>query len=109
MIVAFLTYVRRFYRADPHDRQPVDQLQSALAGAERIFELLDTEPEIVDAPDADDAASHPGAHRLRPRRPLATSRSEPVLQDVILDRRAGADDGPGGADRRGQDDASSTC
>ena len=52
LIVSFLTYVQRF-------NQPIQQIsvlwtniQSAIAGGERIFGLLDIEPEIKDAPDA---------------------------------------------------------
>ena len=52
MIVSFLTYSRRFYQPIRELSQLFGQLQSALAGAERIFDLLDTEPAIVDAPDA---------------------------------------------------------
>jgi ATP-binding cassette subfamily B multidrug efflux pump len=51
-IATFITYSRRF--ADPLRRfaNLYNSIQSALAGAERIFEIVDTEPELVDAPDA---------------------------------------------------------
>jgi ABC-type multidrug transport system fused ATPase/permease subunit len=52
LVVAFMTYVQRFYRPIQMISSLWTQMQSALAGAERIFELLDTEPDIVDAPDA---------------------------------------------------------
>jgi ATP-binding cassette subfamily B protein len=52
LIVTFLGYVQRF-------NQPIQQIsslwaniQSAVAGAERIFGLLDTLPDVIDAPDA---------------------------------------------------------
>ncbi len=52
LIITFLTYVQRF-------NQPVQQistlwanLQSAIAGAERIFGLLDEQPDVADKPDA---------------------------------------------------------
>jgi ATP-binding cassette subfamily B multidrug efflux pump len=52
LIITFLGYVQRF-------NQPIQQistlwtnLQSAVAGAERIFGLLDTQPDVVDAPGA---------------------------------------------------------
>ncbi|MFP3952439.1 MAG: ABC transporter ATP-binding protein, partial [Candidatus Bathyarchaeia archaeon] len=51
-ISIFIAYSRKF--ADPL-RQFSDiynTLQSALAGAERVFEILDVEPEIEDTPDA---------------------------------------------------------
>ena len=52
MIVAFLAYVRRFYQPIRELANLYGQMQAALAGAERIFELLDVDPAIVDAPDA---------------------------------------------------------
>lgn len=52
VIVSFLTYVRRFYEPVQSLAQLYTQLQSTLAASERIFELLDTQPEITDAPDA---------------------------------------------------------
>ena len=52
VIVAFLTYVNRFYQPIRELANLYGQLQSALAGAERVFELLDQVPAIVDAPDA---------------------------------------------------------
>jgi ATP-binding cassette subfamily B protein len=52
LVITFLGYVQRF-------NQPIQQIavlwtniQSAIAGAERIFGLLDVKPAIQDAPDA---------------------------------------------------------
>jgi len=52
VIVAFLNYVGRFYQPIQMIAQMWTQLQSAIAGAERIFELHDEKPEIANAPDA---------------------------------------------------------
>ena len=51
-LVAFLSYIASFY--DPLRRlTDVDNtFQQAIAAGERIFELLDEEPDIQDAPDA---------------------------------------------------------
>ena len=51
-LVAFVLYVQRFF--DPVRRLSMQytQLQRAMAGGQRIFEVLDTRPEINDAPDA---------------------------------------------------------
>ena len=51
-ISVFIAYSRRF--ADPLRQfsNIYNSVQSALAGAERVFEVLDTEPEVEDAPDA---------------------------------------------------------
>jgi ATP-binding cassette, subfamily B, multidrug efflux pump len=52
VIATFITYSRRF--ADPlrHFANLYNSIQGALAGAERIFEVIDTEPELVDAENA---------------------------------------------------------
>jgi ABC-type multidrug transport system fused ATPase/permease subunit len=52
LIVSFTVYVRRFFQPVQQLAQLYAQLQSALAGAERIFELLDTEPDLVDSAGA---------------------------------------------------------
>lgn len=52
VIVAFVQYVRRFFEPVRAISMIWANLQSAVAGAERIFELLDTPPDIVDQPDA---------------------------------------------------------
>jgi ATP-binding cassette subfamily B multidrug efflux pump len=52
VIVAFLGYVSRFFQPITQIAQLWTSIQSALAGAERVFELLDEKPEIVDAPGA---------------------------------------------------------
>ena len=52
LIITFIAYTQRF-------NQPISQIsvmwtniQSAIAGAERIFGLLDTQPDLVDKPNA---------------------------------------------------------
>ena len=52
VIVAFLQYVRRFFEPVQSISMMWAQVQSAIAGAERIFELLDEEPRVRDAKDA---------------------------------------------------------
>jgi ATP-binding cassette subfamily B multidrug efflux pump len=51
-IAAFYTYSRRFAAPLRQLGNLYNQIQSALAGAERVFEIIDTEPELTDAPDA---------------------------------------------------------
>jgi ATP-binding cassette subfamily B protein len=48
-IAAFLQYARRFFRPIQDLSEKYNMLQGAIASSERIFELLDTEPEIADA------------------------------------------------------------
>jgi ATP-binding cassette subfamily B multidrug efflux pump len=52
IIVAFVQYVRRFFEPVRAISMIWANLQSAIAGGERIFELLDTPPAILDAADA---------------------------------------------------------
>lgn len=50
--VAFLYYVGLFYTPVSAMGQFYAVLQAAMAGAERIFEIFDTKPEVADAPHA---------------------------------------------------------
>jgi ATP-binding cassette subfamily B protein len=51
-IAAFLSYARQFGRPLNQIANLYNTIQSALAGAERVFEILDETPEIADIPDA---------------------------------------------------------
>ena len=48
----FMLYIQRFFNPVRSIVLQYTQIQRATAGAHRIFEVLDTEPEIVDASDA---------------------------------------------------------
>lgn len=65
LVITFLNYVQRF-------NQPIQQIsvmwtniQSAVAGGERIFGLLDEEPSIVDLPDAQEIPTIKGKVELQ--------------------------------------------
>jgi ATP-binding cassette subfamily B multidrug efflux pump len=81
LIVSFMVYVQRFYRPIQMISGLWTQMQSALAGAERIFELLDTQPEIVDAPDAVELPPAEGRIAFEGVY-FAYKPDEPVLQDI---------------------------
>jgi len=83
VIVSFLLYVRRFYEPIRMIANLYAQLQAATAGAERIFELLDTQPDITDAVDA---VSLPPIHgRVEfDHVTFSYDGEEPVLQDISL-------------------------
>jgi ATP-binding cassette subfamily B protein len=51
-IAAFISYSRSFANPLRHFANLYNSIQSALAGAERIFEIIDTEPELTDDPEA---------------------------------------------------------
>ncbi|RLC79066.1 MAG: ABC transporter ATP-binding protein [Chloroflexi bacterium] len=88
LIVSFLVYVRRFYEPIRGIANLYTQLQSALAGAERIFELLDTEPEISDAPDAISLPPIEGRIEFD-HVTFAYDEGEPVLREVSLSAEPG--------------------
>jgi ATP-binding cassette subfamily B protein/subfamily B ATP-binding cassette protein MsbA len=52
VLVAFVLYIERFFDPIRDLSQRYDSFQSTMAGGERIFALLDTPPEVQDAPDA---------------------------------------------------------
>jgi ABC-type multidrug transport system fused ATPase/permease subunit len=51
-MVSFVLYVQRFFEPIRSLSMQYTQLQRATAGGQRIFEVLDVEPEIKDVPDA---------------------------------------------------------
>jgi len=57
VVVAFLAYVQQFFRPLQTVSTFYAQLQSSLAAAERIFELVDEEPQVKDRPGATDLDS----------------------------------------------------
>jgi ATP-binding cassette subfamily B protein len=61
VMIAFALYVQRFFDPIRDLVLQYTQLQRAMAGGQRIFEVLDTEPEIVDAPDAVELTDTRGA------------------------------------------------
>jgi ABC-type multidrug transport system fused ATPase/permease subunit len=52
VVVAFLAYVSRFFEPVQELSRLYTTMQAAMAGGERVLALLDTEPEVRDAPDA---------------------------------------------------------
>jgi ATP-binding cassette subfamily B protein/subfamily B ATP-binding cassette protein MsbA len=64
IVVAFLQYVQNFFRPIQTVAQMWTLAQSAFAAAERVFDLLDLEPTVQDAPDAIPAARIEGFVRF---------------------------------------------
>ncbi|MGC9318433.1 MAG: ABC transporter ATP-binding protein [Armatimonadota bacterium] len=67
IVAAFINYARNFARPINEIATLYAAVQSAIAGAERVFAIMDEEPDIVDAPDAI---------------PLSEVRGEVVFDDV---------------------------
>ncbi len=51
-LIVFISYLRAAYRPLRRASKTVQRSAKALSAAERILEILDTEPELTDAPDA---------------------------------------------------------
>jgi ABC-type multidrug transport system fused ATPase/permease subunit len=83
VVVAFLAYVSRFFQPIQELSQLYTTMQSAMAGGERVIELLDSEPEIRDKPAAHELAPIAGRVELR-HVSFAYRGDTRVLHDVSL-------------------------
>lgn len=84
VLVAFLTYVTRFFNPVQELSRLFNTWQSAMAAGAQVFSLLDTPPQVDDAPSAADLPGLEGrieldnvSFRYRPDTPL-------VLKDINL-------------------------
>lgn len=88
VVVAFLQYVQNFFRPIQTVAQLWTMAQSALAAAERAFELLDTPETIRDAPNARVVEAIEGSVAFEHIR-FEYEDGQPVLDDVSFSARAG--------------------
>ncbi len=83
VVVAFLAYVTRFFQPIQELSQLYTTMQAAMAGGERVLDLLDTEPEVLDPPGA--VQMPPIAGRVELRDVCFSYRGDTrVLHDVNL-------------------------
>jgi len=88
-LVMFLSYLVLFYTPVNQIHSVNHLLQHALAASERVFEVLDFKPEVIDQPSA-----HPTTARLRgavalQRVSFFYREDVPVLRDISLNVAAG--------------------
>ena len=91
-IVAFLTYVRRFFQPVRAIGTLYAQVQTAIAAAERIFGLLDTPADIQDAPSAEALTSELVAGHIvfdHVTFGYDAAGEQPVLRDVSFEAQPG--------------------
>lgn len=88
LVVSFLQYVQQFFRPVQQISQFWGQAQSALAGAERIFELLDEDPAITDKQNALELPMVQGHVRFEDVA-FAYDADNIVLRDINLDVEPG--------------------
>jgi len=87
-LAAFLQYSRQFGRPVNEISSQYNSLQAALAGAERIFEILDEAPEQSDSPDAIELSHVKGQVSFR----IVTfgyTTGKPVLKNISFEAQAG--------------------
>jgi len=82
-IATFISYSRRFAEPLRQLGNLYNQVQGALAGAERIFELLDTLPDLTEAPRALELSRVTGEVNLD-HVTFSYLPGVPVLQDICL-------------------------
>jgi ATP-binding cassette subfamily B multidrug efflux pump len=88
VIATFVVYIMNFFRPMRAIAMLYNNLQSALAGAERIFAVLDTPPAVPDLPDAQPLSKVQGAVRFR-EVSFGYDPQKPVLKEVNLETKPG--------------------
>ena len=88
VLVAFLAYVTRFFQPIQELSQLYTTMQSAMAGGERVLELLDARPEVADPPDGKEMPAVAGRIELR-RVHFSYGSDVPVLHAADLLIEAG--------------------
>ena len=88
LVVAFLTYVSRFFGPIRDLSQIYTSLQSATAGGERVLALMDTVPAVRDYPDAIELPPVTGRIQLRDVS-FRYERDTQVLDDINIDIEPG--------------------
>ncbi|HWO73151.1 MAG TPA: ABC transporter ATP-binding protein [Dehalococcoidia bacterium] len=87
-LVLFIFSIDRFFQPIRELVMQYTQLQRAMAGGVRAFEVLDTEPEIVDAPDAVELEDIRGEVTFE-NVDFDYVEGVPVLRDINLDVKPG--------------------
>jgi len=88
VVVAFLSYTGRLFQPILDLSMIFNTWQAAMAGGERILEVLNEEPDIQDAPDAVELPPVKG-HVLFDHVDFAYAPNVPVLKDVSFEVPAG--------------------
>lgn len=88
IVVAFMNYARQFFNAVTQLSSLYSETQAALAGGERVFNLLDTRIDVQDEPQAMPVENVRGAIRLENVHFSYATGSE-VLHGIDLDIGAG--------------------
>ena len=88
IIATFISYGHGFINPLRQLANMYNAIQAALAGAERVFEIIDTSPETPDLPDARPIDSMQGHVRFDHVR-FGYVPGKPVIKDMSLEAKAG--------------------
>jgi len=88
VIATFVLYARRFFEPLLTIADLYNSIQAALAGAERVFDMLDQVPEVADRPGAPALASIRG-HVAFEQVDFGYVPGVPVLRDINLEAQPG--------------------
>jgi len=88
-LVAFISYMRLFFQPLRELSQKYSIVQSAMASAERIFQLLDTESRIAEADRPIDKPAAIRGELLFDKVRFSYDQHQPVLHDLSLTLRPG--------------------
>lgn len=89
VIASFLSYSRQFVRPLNDLANIFNVLQSGVAGAERVFEVLDEREEPLDSPDAA-VLREPKGHVVFERVSFGYRPDQPILKNVSFEAQAGS-------------------
>ncbi len=88
MIATFINYGKNFIGPLQQLANLFNAIQAALAGAERVFEIIDTPPEVPDAPDALPLVETQGHVRFDHVQ-FGYQPGTPIIKDMTLEAKAG--------------------
>ena len=89
-LVTFFLFLELFYQPVRQLSNAWEQLQEAVAGAERVTELLDEVPDIADTPDAKQLPGRAKGHLRFEDVSFSYQPERPVFESVNLDVPAGS-------------------
>lgn len=84
VIAAFIGYTRQFVQPLRQLADLINNVQSALAGAERVFEVIDKKPELEDDPDAE-PLEHIKGHVQFEHVNFSYDEDVPVIKDMSME------------------------
>ncbi|QDS35440.1 ABC transporter ATP-binding protein [Brevibacillus brevis] len=89
VIASFLSYSRQFVRPLNDLANIFNVLQSGVAGAERVFEVLDEQEEPLDSPGAT-VLAHPKGHVIFDQVSFGYRPDQPILKNISFEAQAGS-------------------